>query len=242
MLRTLVLSSLLAVSLAAVPFKVSEKSGVSDVKVNQFMDCYDYSNQGGDRLRAIDYIPYLGDYNFDNRISACCVTGIWLLYADQQYNSNNAAASNYWLFGDNYCTNVPSQFDNVASSVRFTGAPDAWKADTLNLYLNEYFIGGEEYTYTDLPQMNYNDQTKSIVVTGCSAWTIYSDANYRGTCKCLYPASTSDCTPGFYSTQQSLGHLSGSISSARRGCYCSSKALPDNYGTKSQSNFGSHNL
>merc|ERR1711922_110147 len=83
----------------------------------------------------------------------------WLLYADQQYNSNNVGASNYWLFGDNYCTNVPSQFDNVASSVRFTGAPDAWKADTLNLYLNEYFIGGEEYTYTDLPQMNYNDQT-----------------------------------------------------------------------------------
>ena len=160
------------------------------------------------------------------------------MYADPNYNTNNLNAASYWLYWDNYATNVPSGFDNVASSVRFTGAPDSWKADTLNLYLNEYFIGGEEYTYVDMPQLNYNDQAKSIVVTGCTAWTLYSDANYYGSCTCVYPGDTSKCFPGFYSTEQSLGSLSRKVSSVRRGCYChNNKVFPENYKSKSQQNF-----
>merc|ERR1711962_1362788 len=45
----------------------------------QSMDCYDYNNQGGDRLHLTDYTPSLRNYNFDNRIESCCFTGIWLL-------------------------------------------------------------------------------------------------------------------------------------------------------------------
>ena len=48
--------------------------------VDQVADCFDYANQGGDRLRAIDYIPDLAGYNFNNRIDSCCFTGIWILY------------------------------------------------------------------------------------------------------------------------------------------------------------------
>merc|ERR1712055_821201 len=112
------------------------------------MDCYDYNAAQGSRLRAIDYIPMLYDYNFDNIISYCCVTGIWLLYQDQNYNTGNAGGANLWAYGDRNCLQMPAGFDNQASSLRYTGAPDDWKADTLNLYLNDYFIGGEEYTYT----------------------------------------------------------------------------------------------
>eukprot|EP00088_Acartia_fossae_P017540 TRINITY_DN199_c0_g1_i2.p1 TRINITY_DN199_c0_g1~~TRINITY_DN199_c0_g1_i2.p1 ORF type:complete len:245 (-),score=39.72 TRINITY_DN199_c0_g1_i2:83-817(-) len=242
MLKTLLLSSaIVGLSLGNVPFsKSTVKSRISDVTASassQYADCYDYSNQGGDRLRAVDYIPYLADYNFDNRITSCCITGIWLLYADQNYNQNNLGASNYWVYGDNNCVNVPSAFDNKASSMRYTGAPDAWKADTLNLYLNEYFIGGEEYTYNDMPQLNYNDQAKSIIVTGCNGWTLYSEANYRGNCMCVQPSDSRNCYPGFYKTQSNLGSLAGRISSVRKGCYCGFKALPDNYESKEQQSF-----
>ena len=206
----------------------SEKSSAGD----QYLDCYDYSNNGGDRLRAIDYIDSLTGYNFNDRITSCCFTGIWLLYSDENYNSNNIGASNWWQFGDNYCTNVPSGFDNMASSLRYTGAPDAWTADTLNLYLNEFFQGGEEYTYADIPQMNYNDQARSIIVTGRSAWTLYEGSNYNGNCKCVWPSDTNNGYPGFYSTENSLGFLSRTISSARRGCFCGSSKLPENHPTK----------
>ena len=236
------LSCLIAVSYSRVPFSVSSSRAAkfersAAPKVNQFMDGYNYSNQGGDSVRAIDYIPNLADYNMDNRITSVCVTGIWLMYADSNYNVNNLKASNYWVYGDNYCTDVPAGFNDMASSLRYTGAPDEWKADTLNMYLNPYFAGGEEYTYVDLPQVNYDDSAQSIIVTGCSAWTLYSNRNYGGSCMCVYPSDTSKCFPGFYTTPSSLGFLAGQVSSARRGCYCSNKAFPDNYGEKSQQNF-----
>jgi hypothetical protein len=210
--------------------------GVSKA-TNQYTDIYDYTHQGGTRVRLTDYTTSLRNLNFDNRVSSLCVTGIWLLYADENYNVNNVGGSNYWVYGDNYCTDVPSQFENQASSARFTGAPDAWKADTLNLYLNEYFIGGEEYTYVDVSNLKYNDQAKSVVVTGCSPWTLYESSNYYGRCMCVYPSSTSSCNPGFYTTESSLGTVARTISSARKGCYCNSKVYPDNYESAEQQGF-----
>jgi len=203
---------------------------------DQFLDCYDYQNQGGNKLRAIDYIPALSGYRFDNRISSCCITGVWLLYADQNYNSGNTGAANWWVYGDNYCVNVPSGFDNKASSLRYTGAPDSWTSDTLNLYLNQYFVGEEEYTYDDAHHLNYNDQARSLIVTGCSAWTLYTKTNFEGSCKCVWPSDTSKCFPGFYSTEKSLGFMSKAISSVKKGCHCGFSALPDNHGVKSLEN------
>merc|ERR1712080_77868 len=130
----------------------------------QTMDCYDYNNQGGDRLHLTDYTPSLRKYNFDNRIESCCFTGIWLLYDLDNYGAGSGNSMDWWAYGNNYCTNVPGAFIN------------------------------------------------------------------RGSAMCLYPESTSKCTPGFYSTRQSLGRLAGQVSSVRKGCYAKDKVLPDNHG------------
>ena len=42
-----------------------------------------------------------------------------------------------WIYGDNYCTILPRQFFNSASSLRFTGAPDDMHFDTVNFYAGE---------------------------------------------------------------------------------------------------------
>jgi len=196
----------------------------------QSMDCYDYNNQGGDRLHLTDYAPSLRNYNFDNRIESCCFTGIWLLYDLDNYGKGTTNSMDWWAYGNNYCTNVPSAFINRASSARFTGAPDDWNYDTINMYFNEYFIGDEEFTYNDTPMLNYDNRAQSIVVTGCHPWTIYEYDSYRGYSMCLYPESTVKCTPGFYSTRQSLGRLANQVSSVRKGCYAKHKVLPDNHG------------
>merc|ERR1712243_499615 len=70
----------------------------------------------------------------------------------------------------------------------------------------------------------------SPLVTGCHPWTIYEYDSYRGYAMCLYPESTAKCTPGFYSTRQSLGRLANQVSSVRKGCYAKHKLLPDNHG------------
>ena len=196
-------------------------------------------NQGGETLRIIDYTSDLGPFRWDNRIRSICVTGIWIVYSDANYNTANPGATNMWAFGNEHCLNVPAGFENKASSMRYTGVPDAWTSSSINFYYHEYFIGGEEYSYVDYPQLSYNDNTKSIIITGCEPWTVYADRNYLGNCKCLVPASTTKCTPGFYSTESSLGYMARSISSARKGCYCAKTALPDNHGVKDDVN-GAH--
>merc|ERR1711874_672994 len=135
----------------------------------------------------------------------------------ENYNTNSINSADWWAYGDNYCCDLPSGFTNKASSIRFTGAPDDWKHDTLNMYFEEYFIGEEEFTYTDSPVLQHPDRAKSVIVTGCSNWTLYSEPQYQGRSLCVMPESDHICTPGLYTTSQSLGALAGRGASARTG-------------------------
>jgi len=85
-----VLATLLASCLSKDMYLGNHKIRISQDKAqDQFLDCYDYANQGGNRLRAIEYIPQLSQYNFNNIITSCCITGIWIMYADDNYNNQN---------------------------------------------------------------------------------------------------------------------------------------------------------
>jgi hypothetical protein len=46
-------------------------------------------------------------------------------------------------------------------------------------YSRDFFIGGEEFLYNDAAQLNYDNQAQSVIVTGCSAWTLYQYSNYQ---------------------------------------------------------------
>merc|ERR1712080_490284 len=102
--------------------------------MTQFVDCYDYTNQGGQKIHVQDYTPALRTINFDNRIESCCFTGVWLLYDLENYGQGSLNSMDWWVYGNNYCANVPAQFSNRASSLRFTGAPNDWNYDTINMY------------------------------------------------------------------------------------------------------------
>ena len=145
----------------------------------QSATCYDYFGQQGSSLIIYDYVPDLLQLGgWDNLFSSCCFYGTWVLYDDYQYNGNNpnvrqkfligrykkhhclhfqAAAYSSW--GENYCTDLQGSpsFDNKASSVRFVGAPDGYKYDTINLYEYDFYMGLEQYAYGDAPTLNYDN-------------------------------------------------------------------------------------
>ena len=50
--------------------------------------------------------------------------------------------------------------------IRYTGAPDGYKFDTLNFYHQINFSGREEYTYNDKDNMVFPDNVNSMVLTG----------------------------------------------------------------------------
>eukprot|EP00092_Neocalanus_flemingeri_P034599 GFUD01037634.1.p1 GENE.GFUD01037634.1~~GFUD01037634.1.p1 ORF type:complete len:267 (+),score=20.63 GFUD01037634.1:80-880(+) len=216
--------------------KRSINSVESNVKTSHALNCYDGSAGKGNLLKATDYIPALRMYGFEDRIRSCCFTGIWILYAKENYNKLSPSSANWWAYGDNYCTNVPAGFGNKASSMRFTGAPDDWKYDTLNLYFENFFIGSEEYMYNDKTSLRNDNRAKSIIVTGCSAWTLYQYDNYQGEAVCVFPSHIANCNPGFYSSSQQLGVLAGQVSSVRRGCFSQQKAYPENNGIMAPQN------
>ena len=76
-------------------------------------------------------------------------------------------------WGENYCTDLSRYFDNLASSVRFVGAPDGYKYDTLNLYAYDNYAGDEQYFYWDSDTSPTDNFGNSAIVTGCSSWTVY---------------------------------------------------------------------
>ena len=136
-----------------------------------------------------------------DRIGSCCFTGIWILYATENFNQLNPSSANWWAYGD-------------------------WKYDTLNMYFENFFIGDEEYMYNDKTRLQNDNKAKSIIVTGCSAWTLYQYDNYQGAALCVFLSDMGNCNPGFYSTSQQLGVLAGQVSSVRRGCFAKEKAYP----------------
>ena len=66
----------------------------------------------------------------------------------------------------------------------------------------------------------------SLIVTGCSPWTVYEYDNYQGSSVCFYPLDTINCYPGFYDTPDVMGGISRKMSSALKGCFAEKKLFP----------------
>lgn len=64
----------------------------------------------------------------------------------------------FYDFGDgSVCYDFGSFGDNIASSLRYAGAPDGYKYDTINFYEEQYFTGRDDYAYDDMPEVNVDD-------------------------------------------------------------------------------------
>ena len=220
---------------ALVP-RLRAASQLEDEAFQQRLQCWDRTSQNGDSVIATDYMPYISYHNMDNKIESCVFNGIWILYGEEVYNSGNPLAHNFWAYGENYATDMPSNFMNEASSLRYSGHPQDMYKDSINMYFNEYFMGDEEFAYQNSPVLNYDNRAQSIIVTGDQWWTIYESANYGGYKACLAPGQ--DTMPAFYSTMGSLHSLANDISSVAIGCYAKDKFYPDALNVTSRSAHG----
>ncbi len=99
-------------------------------------------------------------------------------------------------------------------------APKDYRDDSLTLYQFDYFQGQEEYTLTEIPNLNLIGNHQSIIITGNSDWTVYDRPQYQGNTVCLKVPEPGNSTPSFISDLQnvdpSIPH--GSIRSVRKGC------------------------
>ena len=88
-----------------------------------------------------------------------------MFYEDRVFNfQRKDLAKNWWVWGENRCLNVPSGLEDRISSIRFSGAPDDWKYDTINFYSDRAFTGSELYTYNSKPKFgDFDNRARSLI-------------------------------------------------------------------------------
>jgi len=186
---------------------------------NQRAVLYDQYNGNGDYIVISErYVENLDDEGFDDRTRSVCVTGIWLFYQNNGFNTQGVSGVEY-VFGQNYCITLPILAGRV-SSIRYAGNSKDYRTDSLTLYQFEYFQGQEEYTLSQLPDLNLIGNHQSIIITGNSYWTLYDRPNYSGSAICLKVPDPGSSIPSFISDLQSANPAipHGSIRSVRKGC------------------------
>lgn len=188
--------------------------------------CYDRTNYGGDSLHLIAQTPKFYNYNFNNRAESCCATGMWILYPDTYYRTNSWTPKSYYLYGNNYCTNLAWDYRNKASSARFVGHPNGYKLSAINIFRNREYAGEMVRCYNGgcqyFTKNGYTDRIgNSLILNGCQPWTIYTGTYYSGSALCLVPPS--NCNPVLFSNFNRFSYYTGNVASARPGCYSSNK-------------------
>ncbi|CAG0913389.1 unnamed protein product [Notodromas monacha] len=95
--------------------------------------------------------------------------------------------------------------------------------DTVTLFTGSFFTSWEYFIPDDMeqtPQWQY--PLHSVVITGSSPWTLYTQKGYTGASACLYPGQQQN--PGLYPTAAYLGNTAGwVVKSVRRGCHATTQ-------------------
>ena len=65
---------------------------------------------------------------------------------------------------------------------------------------------------------------RSMIITGCSKWTLYEFSNFAGESACWQPSA--NCTPLFVRNPQMMQGWAKEVSSIRKGCHSRTLCSP----------------
>jgi len=185
----------------------------------QRLDCYDRDDCTGARITVRgNSVPNLAayPYHFDNRIQSCKFNGIYILYDWRYYNHNDLKGKIYGEAWDAHCAPMRG-FMNQATSIRLVGSPSDWKDDSITFFEGEFYNGKDQSFFRDASSFSMNDFGRSMIITGCSKWTLYEHSHFNGQSACWQPRD--NCAPAFFRDEKLMKGWAQKVSSVRRGCY-----------------------
>ncbi|MDK2412926.1 beta/gamma crystallin-related protein, partial [Aphanizomenon sp. 202] len=195
--------------------------------------CYADQNLYGEWYDFNEYVPNLGLYHFDNTIESIRETGVWMYYDHAEYNTYQSGWV-FWATGIDFSGNVPSQYANTATSLRYAGSPYSLNDETWTVYSGESFTGHEVMGNEDAASLGpLGDDVSSIIILGQSAWTFYDGRDFHGTNSvCLYPnfkfnddSEDRSLHVGLYPTPSHFQISDNNIESVRKGCWSKNVVL-----------------
>ena len=79
---------------------------------------------------------------------------------------------------------MDTPLDNKISSARFIGNPTSVGTEGINIFTIRNFAGlTYQNAVTDMPSMPATGG--SVIINGCSPWSVFTEENYGGECACL---------------------------------------------------------
>ncbi|XP_063600434.1 uncharacterized protein LOC134776608 [Penaeus indicus] len=205
--------------------------------------CFADQNQHGEWFDFNGYAPDLAVYHFDNTIESVRETGMWMYYDNVEYNTHQAGQV-FWASGIDFSGNVPAQYANMATSLRYAGSPYSLEDETWTVYSGEAFTGHELKGFEDAASLgSLGDDVSSIIIVGQSAWTFYDGRDFHGTNSvCLRPnfkfSRDSDGRSlhvGIFPSPSHFQISDNNIESVRKGCWSQNVA----YGGSVSTNYSS---
>lgn len=138
----------------------------------------------------------------------------WIFYGSKNYaNFSNGVAA--YSSKSNGCFTFQNLTENV-SSFRFAGSGKDYKQDFIDLFSGIFFTG--VHLSTSMAVSNLSSLrlpgTTSIIVSGTSPWTLYSNDSFVGRRKCVFPRAGQ--LPRFYRNTLDIGDILPK--SIRKGC------------------------
>ncbi|XP_047737657.1 uncharacterized protein LOC108669497 [Hyalella azteca] len=199
------------------------EEGVAAAGDFRYLTGYAGPNQTGAHYQFTEYMPDLSMVQMDNTIESSCGFGFWVIYDAVNYDqlNNDTRCTTAPLGG---CGNWASWCQNLGSSLRYAGSPYGLNDDYYSLYEGTNFRGKEFRGNTNAADLDDLDMAvSSLIVTGQSGWTFYTDVNFTGSNVCVFAnvhASNGDIHLDYamITHVDTLGVADNSIRSVARGC------------------------
>merc|ERR1739838_26043 len=153
----------------------------------------------------------------NHSISRTCSTGAWLYYEQANYNAWYEGEV-IWKYGIDYCSDMPDEF--ATGSFRYAGSPTSFDGASFTLYEGLNFTGADFYGTEDF----YNDlipNSKSLIVTGASNWTFYTENDYGGNNWCAPPAIIATKADKTLHGISWVNIYNDAVRSVKKGCHSS---------------------
>merc|ERR1711942_429860 len=107
----------------------------------------------------------------------------------------------------------------MGSSVRFAGTGDL-ADESATLYHGFFYMGGEDLIIRDMDELgDFEREASSMIVTGESPWTVYSEDYYEGIAVCLEPWNVGNDTYVGSFEVYTIGSSTNVVSSVKKGCH-----------------------
>merc|ERR1711955_152892 len=202
----------------------AEYAGTDVPTTGPYIELYTGHDQTGSMIRLTEYAHDLNELGWNNLVRSFCAEGVWLLYDRENYNMYHdpfGSWSEVSINSGRECHEIPVTHDGRVSSVRFAGTGDLYD-ESATLYHGYFYMGGEDLIIRDMDELgDFEREASSMIITGESMWTVYSEEYYEGISICLEPWNVGNNAYVGAFEVYTIGMPNNVISSIKKGCHSS---------------------